>query len=164
MKRTVLILSGALFTVAGCHHQRSAPAATMSTPPGILVSQAHLVLPAVKGNPGAAYFTLGNESTAPATLTGVDIVGAQSTEMHQTSGRAMQPLAQLRVEPGQRAIFAPAGKHVMAFKLSPGLTPGGTTEIVLHFGDGKTTAAPLKIEAAGDAGGDMAGMNMGGKP
>ncbi len=166
MKIPVSILSAvAVLALAGCHRHHHAPAkhaAAAST--GIVVSQARLVLPAVKGNPAAAYFSLANEGKVAVTLVGVDVVGAQKAEMHETSGGTMQPLAQVGVDPGQRAIFAPGGKHVMVFSLAPNLTAGGSSEIVLHFQGGKTTSAPMGIEPPGDGAGDMAGMNMGGKP
>ena len=155
-------LAGAVLLLSGCHHRTAQANATTATP-GMVVAQARLVLPAVKGNPGAAYFTLANENHSSTTLVRIDIVGAKQTEMHQTSGGTMAPLAQVRIDPGQRAIFSPAGKHVMAFGIAPSLTPGGSSAITFHFQDGTTTSAPLRIEAAGDAMGGMAGMNMGGK-
>jgi copper(I)-binding protein len=175
MKTSVSILApailAAMLALSGCHHHRAAPAGSTANSPGMVVSQARLVLPAVKGNPGGAYFTLGNENSVPTALVSVDIVGVQKTEMHQTSGGTMGVLAQVGIDPGQRVIFTPGGKHVMAFNVAPSLTPGGSSEIIFHFQDGKTTSAPLRIEAAGDGsggsssmGGDMGGMNMGGKP
>jgi copper(I)-binding protein len=161
-------LAGALLAattlLAGCHHRSPAASRVTASPPGMVVSQARLVLPAVKGNPGVAYFTLGNENNVATTLVGVDIVGAHQTEMHETTGGTMAPLAQVRIGPGQQVIFAPSGKHVMAFGIAPSLTPGGTSAITFRFQDGKTTSAPLRIEAAGEAMGGMAGMDMGGKP
>jgi copper(I)-binding protein len=159
----VSALAGALLALSGCHHRSTATGVTAS-PPGMVVSQARLVLPAVKGNPGVAYFTLSNENNVATTLVGVDIVGAQQTEMHETTGGTMAPLAQVRIDPGKRVIFAPGGKHVMAFNLGPSLNSGGTSEITFHFQDGKTTSAPLRVEPPGDGSGDMAGMDMGGKP
>ncbi len=159
----VCALAGALLALPGCHH-RAVPAGVTATSPGIVVAQARLVLPAVKGNPGVAYFTLGNETNASPTLVGVDIVGAQQAQMHQTSGATMAALPQVRIDPGQRLIFGPSGKHVMAFGIAASLTPGGSSAITFHFQDGRTISAPLRIESPGSAGGGMAGMTMGGKP
>jgi hypothetical protein len=158
----IAVMLTPLLATAGCHRS-AAPTGDLSNPPGIVVSHARLVLPAVKGNPGAAYFTVGNESGAPATLVRVTIVGAQQAQMHQTSGGIMQPVVEVGIDPGKRVIFAPSGKHVMVFSLAPSLAPGGSTEIVLHFKDGKSTSAPLRIEAA-DSGSGMMGMAMDGKP
>lgn len=153
-----MLLAAGMLTVSACHHQPAAPHVQ-----GLVVSEARLVLPPVKGNPGAAYFTLGNDSNMPATLVSVAVVGARLAEMHETSGATMGPLAQVRIDPGQQVMFAPGGKHVMVFNLASSLSPGGSGEIVLHFQDGKTATAPLRIAAAGDASG-MAGMAMSGAP
>lgn len=165
MKTSAAIIVSALLATAGCHRQPAAPAAAMANSPGIVVSQARVVLPAVKGNPGAGYFTLGNENSQPTTLVSVTITGAQKTEMHQTSGGTMAPLPSVRIDPGQRVIFAPGGKHVMAFNLAPSLSPGGSSEIEFHFLDGKTTSAPLRVEApGGGTSTGMDGMTMPAKP
>ena len=168
MKTADAILAATLLApmlaLGGCHHRAVSQSTVTAAPPGIVVSQARLVLPPVKGNPGAAYFTVGNESSAPARLVRVEIVGAQKTEMHQTSGGTMGPLPQVDIAPGQRVIFAPGGRHVMVFGLAPSLAIGGSSQIIFHFQDGKTTSTPLRIDAAGDGMTGMAGMNMDGKP
>lgn len=173
MKPSVSILISTMLTpallLAGCHRQPATPAAAAPTAAviatsGIVVSDARLVLPAVKGHPGAAYFTLANGTGATATLIGVDVVGARQAQMHETSGGTMAPLAQLDINPGRRASFAPSGKHVMVFDLAPTLVPGGSGEIIMHFQGGKTVSAPLRIEAVGGDMPAMGGMTMGGKP
>ena len=167
MKTSVSILGIGLLALSGCHRAPSeptGPTAVTATSQGVVVSQARLVLPAVRGNPGAAYFTVSNQNGVPATLVRVDVAGAQNTEIHETSGGTMQSLARIRIDPGQQVIFAPAGKHCMVFSLAPALVPGGTGKIVLHFQDGTAISAPLRIEAAGGDMAGMAGMDMGGKP
>jgi copper(I)-binding protein len=160
----ISVMGMVLLGLAGCHQKSATTAAKTATSPVIVVSQARFVLPAVKGNPGAAYFTLGNEHSAPLTLVSVDVAGAKKTEMHETSGGTMGPLAQVRIDPGQRVIFAPGGKHVMAFGLNPSLaqSPGGTSEIVFHFQDGRTMSAPLRVESAGGGAMDHSVMHMDG--
>ncbi len=158
----VSALAAAALALSGCHH-RAAPAGATAMTPGMVVSQARLLLPAVKGHPAAAYFTLGNENNLAATLVRVDVDGVKQTEMHETVGGAMTALSQVRIDPGKNVIFSPAGKHVMAFGIAPSLTPGGASAIIFHFQDGKTTSAPLRVEALGDGmGSGMVGM--GAKP
>lgn len=128
--------------------------------PGLSVSGGILVLPAVQGRPGAAYFTLQNDSDGTAELAAVHIDGAANAEMHETSGGTMTKLDKLAVLPGESARFAPGGKHVMAFDLSDQLKPGGTTEMTLGFTDGDKLSAPLAIQAMGAAG-QMDGMDHG---
>jgi copper(I)-binding protein len=151
----------AVLSLAGCHHRQTPAGGVPRISKGIVVSQARLILPVVRGNPGAAYFTLDNQGDAPATLVSIDIAGIKSTEMHETSGSGMRRLASVVIAPGSRVMFAPSGKHVMAFGASPDLIPDGASALTLHFQDGKITSTPLRIEAMSraDASG-MAGMTM----
>ena len=124
------VLAAAL-PLAACQQTKD-PAAQTGTEanpdakPGLSVSDGVLVLPAVKGNPGAAYFTL-------ATLAAVHIDGAGKAEMHETKGGEMQPLAPVPLDPGASVKFAPGGKHVMAFELADTLQAGGTTEMTIYL-------------------------------
>jgi copper(I)-binding protein len=121
--------------------------------PGLVLSEGRLVLNAVKGNPGAAYFTLANNSDKPVTLAAVFIEGTGRAEMHETSGESMAPLKPSELAPGAALKFEPGGKHVMAFDLDPKLAPGGSAEMTLTFSDGDKLSAPLKVESAGGMGG-----------
>ena len=171
MRSITFHLAAALLAAAslsGCHHKAPAPTPPPAAQAGILATGGRLVLPAVPGRPGAAYFTLVNQGHIDATITAVAIDGAAKAEMHETSGSAqittMQPLLTLDIRAGGSAILAPGGRHVMAFNLSPRLQPGISTQITLAFSDGSKLSAPLSIEAAGGAPsggmGDMAGMKM----
>lgn len=117
--------------------------------PGAALTAGRLVLPAVKGNPGAAYFTLANSGTAPLALAAVSIAGAGKAEMHRTEGGKMTMVERAEVAPGAALAFAPGGYHVMAFDLDPALAPGGSAEITLTFANGDKLSAPLAIEAVG---------------
>lgn len=149
--------------LAGCH--RAAPEQTSeqkaSTGPaataGIVLDGARLVLPAVKGNPGVVYVTIRNQTKLPTTIVSVTVAGAQNTEMHETQGQAMNSLPTVTLPAGATVTFAPGGKHIMAFKLSPSLAAGGRTDLTLTFSDGGKASTRLKIEPAG---GDMGGMAM----
>jgi copper(I)-binding protein len=156
-----------LLAVAGCH-QRSTPdeaaqgasvAAAPEAKPGISVSDGVLVLPAVKGNPGAAYFVVKNAGASPTTLAAVHVEGAGKAEMHETSGGAMRPLEDVAVPAGGGVTFAQGGKHVMLFDLDPKLAAGSTTEMTLVFAGGDKASAPLRIEAMGGGMADMPGMD-----
>jgi copper(I)-binding protein len=140
---------------AAAEQTSSAPAAP-DAKPGISVGGGTLVLPAVKGNPGAAYFTVTNSGSAPVTLAAVHVDGAGKAEMHETVGGSMQPLKDVAVPAGGSVTFAQGGKHVMLFDLDPGLAAGGTSEVTLTFAGGDKASAPLNVEAMG--GGGMAGM------
>ena len=141
----------AALPLAAC--QQSKEPATDANPdarPGLSVSEGVLVLPAVKGNPGAVYFTLTN-SGAETSLAGVHIEGAGKTEMHETRNGAMQPLGLVQLDRGGTVKFERGGKHVMVFELVDTLRPGGTAEMTLTFSGGDKLSAPLRVESAAGA-------------
>jgi periplasmic copper chaperone A len=117
--------------------------------PGMVFTEGRLVLPAVKGNPGAAYFSVFNGSKAEVALVAVAIEGAGKAEMHRSAGGAMEKLAEVAIKPTWTQRFIPGARHVMAFDLDPGLQAGGTTEVTLIFADGDKLSAPLAIEGPG---------------
>jgi len=169
--RYLLAPLAALVALSACNQpgktENPAETATSTAPdakPGAQLSEGRLVLPAVKGNPGAAYFTLANSGEKAVTIAAIAVDGAAKAEMHQTTGGQMAPVDKAEVAPGAALKFAPGGYHVMLFELDPKLAAGGTAEITVTFADGDKLSAPLTIEAAGGsdhAMGDMGGMDMG---
>lgn len=142
----------AALALTACQQQAEAPAdKNPDGKPGLGASDGMLVLPAVKGNPGAGYFTLNNGSGKAVTLAGVSIEAAQSAEMHETKDGKMSSLDQVDLAPGATVKFAPGGKHVMAFNLKPEIATGSVVEMTLTFSDGDKLSAPLKVMAAGSA-------------
>jgi len=132
--------------------QAAEPASAPEAKPGLSLSGARLVLPAVSGNPAAAYFTLSNGGDAPVAVAGVHIEGAESTEIHQTSGGSMNLLASPEVPAKGTLQFVPGGNHVMVFGLGETLAPNKTSEVTVTFGDGDKISAPIRIEAPGSPG------------
>jgi copper(I)-binding protein len=172
MKCTVfapLALILAPLSLAGCE-SKEAPA-TSDTPTadapvaqpgeranaaeGIAITDARLVLPAVKGNPGAVYFTLHNDSANDETIGGAAVKGAASAMIHQstmTNGMSeMHEMAHAVVPAHGTLAFAPGGLHVMAMDLDDALAKGGTAEVTLDFENGDKAVFPAEILAAGDA-------------
>lgn len=154
--RLTLLAPIALMTA--CHKEAPAPEASASAEAsapvsegkaGLSASDGKLVLPAVKGNPGAAYFMLSNSNTKAATFAGVAIEGAKKAEMHESKGGAMAPIASLEVRPGEMVMFERGGKHVMVFDLAPTIKPGDTVQMTMTFSDGAKVSLPLAVEAAG---------------
>lgn len=157
------------FILTGCKQESAVPQADASASaaphgpgpdakPGVAVSNGKLVLPAVKGRPGAAYFDLANTGSATVTLAAVQIDGAGKAEMHETKDGKMNSLPKLDVPPASTVSFARGGKHVMVFDLDDKIVAGGTAEMTLTFADGDKISTPVAIEPAGGAMAEMPGM------
>lgn len=162
MKKSAILASVVLglsaMALGGCKQEKaneSAPKAAPDAKPGLSVTNARLVLPAVKGNPGAIYFDVTNNGDGEAVLAGVALTGAQETMMHDVVDKGgvseMVMLESLKLAKGETANFSPGGKHVMAMKLDPSLQAGGRTEITLTFAGGDKLSAEAAIEAPGGA-------------
>lgn len=140
-------------SLTACQQQKAqepAPAAPEAKP-GLSAADGVLMLPAVKGNPGAGYFTLANGGDSEATLAGVYIDGAGRTEMHQTVGGTMSAVPSVTVKPGETVEFKPGGLHVMAFEMAAPPEAGSVVEMTLTFAGGDKLSLPLKVEARGTA-------------
>ncbi len=111
------------------------------------------MLPAVSGNPGAAYFTLTNRSSKTATISSVAIEGAGKSEMHQTTSTTMVKLDNQDIGQGTSLKFVPGKLHVMVFDINPRLQPQTNTEITVIFSDGDKVSGSLAVESAGSMGG-----------
>lgn len=167
MKITYRIAMIAALALSACQQRKPEPAPQQSqavpdAKPGIAVAAGRLVLPAVAGNPGAAYFQIDNRAGANAVVAAVAIDGATKAEIHQTVGNSMMPVDRVEIAPGTSIEFQPGNLHVMVFDLAPRLKAGATTEMTVTFADGDKISAPLKIEPAGGGGG-MGAMDDGAK-
>ncbi|WP_374528691.1 copper chaperone PCu(A)C [Novosphingobium sp.] len=163
--RTVAAPLAIALALAGCQAKEGKDAGAEATAttapeaaPGAQLTDGKLVLPAVSGNPGAAYFTLSNTGKDTVSIAAVAVEGAGKAEMHQTMSGEMRPVDRADVEPGTALKFEPGSFHVMVFDLDPKLAAGGTTELTITLANGDKVSAPLAIEAAGSSGGEM---NMG---
>lgn len=118
------------------------------------VEDAWIRLPAVQGHPGAAYFHLRAGKDAEVLLA-VSTPAAIRSELHESMKMdggmmTMAPLKQIAVRAGHSLTFAPGGKHVMLFDVSPSLKAGTTATLVLKFADGETLETKAKVVGAGD--------------
>jgi copper(I)-binding protein len=116
--------------------------------PQIVVEDAVMTVPAVRGGPGAAYFTLKTNVDA-SRLVSVTSPSIRSIELHQTreeGGRTgMVPLdeAGATFGPDTPLVFAPGGKHAMLMDVAPGLVPGGKVRLTFNV----DPARPVTVEA-----------------
>jgi copper(I)-binding protein len=150
------LLAGTL-ALAGCNSQPKQPAANAraNAPEGISVSDGRLVLPAVKGNPGAVYFTVHNDSADQKMIRHAAVKGARSAMIHTVtmfdSKADMEEMPQIAVPAHGQLVFEPGKLHVMAMELDDALAKGGTTDVTLEFAGGDKAEFPVEILAAGDA-------------
>lgn len=115
--------------------------------------QAFVRLSAVSGNPSAAYFRL-NGGPADDRLLTVSSPLALRAELHDTKSEGgvmkMTPLADGLAIPAQAEIkFAPGGKHVMLFDVSPKVTEGSKMPLTLTFASGAKVETQADVVAAG---------------
>ncbi len=128
---------------------------------GMALENARLVLPAVRGNPGAAYFAIANQSSGTRVISGIEIDGTGKTEVHQTTGSAMNAVDRVEIAPATTMTFSPGDLHVMVFDVSGTLKAGGTTRVRIVFASGEELTGPMKVLSAADAamGDEHAGMS-----
>lgn len=161
MRTSYTMAAIAALALGACGQANQEPAAEKSMAaapearPGVALAGGRLVLPAVAGNPGAAYFQIDNSAGASIVIAGIAIDGADKTEVHQTIADSMTSVDSVEIAPGTSMKFEPGQLHVMAFGLDPKLKAGGSTEVTVTFADGDKVSAPMKVEAAG---GGMGGM------
>jgi len=124
-------------------------------PAGISAADGRLVLPAVKGNPGAVYFEVTNNGAKDTAIVGAFVDGAKVALLHtsaKTGGMSsMKEMDQVPLAKGATVSFAPGGNHIMAMDLDTALEAGDTTEVTLTFSDGDKVSFPAAVLAAGDA-------------
>ena len=148
--------AGMTLALAACGDAADAPveeetpsaAPVADGPPGITGGGGYLTLPAVEGNPGAAYFTLSNSGSGTKVVSAAGVLGTERSEMH---GEGMVQLDEIILEARTDLEFAPGGMHVMVFGVPEDLAAGDETEITLIFANGDKVSIPLEVRSPGDA-------------
>ena len=144
-----LLVAVAAMSLGACKGADKPESAASSAPegkPGVTVKDARLVLPAVAGNPGAAYFSLDNQSKDVIGIAAVAVQGAGKTELHTAD---MKLFDHATADPRTTLTFEPGQAHVMVFDIGGDLKAGSETELTVTFTDGDKVSVPAKIEAMG---------------
>ena len=135
----------ALLLLAGCEGAPSGPR--------VSIEDAVLVLPAVPGRPGAAYFTL-RTNAERTRLTGVTSPRIGRIELHETvSEDGVSRMVALRdpaFSTGEPLSFAPGGRHAMAFDVDPALRPGDRVALTFSFDPAPAVTVEAEVRAPGD--------------
>ena len=146
----LIALAGALTALAsGCSPKPAVPQ----------VRAAYVRLPAVPGNPAAAYFRI-EGGLSDDRLLAVSGLQAARAELHASmqhgAGMTMAPLTGVDVPAGGTVLFAPGGRHVMLFGLPATVAPGTRLPIMLRFRSGARVDGTATAIAAGDPAPDEA--------
>lgn len=130
--------------------------------PAVSVEDARITLPAVRGRPGAAYFTV-RADAQPLRITGVSSPRVQRIELHEISmagpstgsGQAvmrMEPLRDSSFPADGELRFEPGGKHAMLFGIDPALKPGDTLPLTFRFDRAPAVTANAEVQGPGGGG------------
>ena len=137
--------------LGGCKGAEQPAAAASSAPKGkqgVTITGARLVLPAVPGNPGAAYFALDNQSKETVAIVSVAVTGAGKAEIHTSD---MKIVDHAEAEPSTTLTFEPGKVHVMVYDVAPVLKAGSETELTVVFSDSDKVSVRAKIQGVGAA-------------
>jgi periplasmic copper chaperone A len=128
--------------------------ASCGKPAKLEVTDATVRMPAVPGNPGAAYFMI-TGGPRDETLVSVTSPLAIRSEMHDSvmdkGLMTMKPIAAQDVPAGGKIEFAPKGKHVMLYDINPKAQAArGTMTLTFRFASGLELQVPAQTMSAGD--------------
>ncbi|WP_294395092.1 copper chaperone PCu(A)C [uncultured Sphingomonas sp.] len=117
------------------------------------VTQAWIRLPAVPGQPAAAYFTIHGGRRDDALVEVASALGPR-IELHASMAggqgmTTMKPLDMVDVPARGTITFAPAVRHAMVYGLDTAVAPGTAVPLRFGFRSGGVAEAEAKTVAAG---------------
>ncbi len=149
-----LALGVATLGLSACGGGASEEAAVPDAAPGLSVTNARLVLPAVVGSPAAMYLDLAYDGDRTPAVNRIVVDGAESAVMHEMGewdGKMeMMEMLPIIMKKGDTVTFEPGAKHIMVMGVSPELQAGGMTEATFVIAGGDKLSFPVKIQAAGE--------------
>lgn len=99
--------------------------------------------------PAGGYLTLHNRGTHAATLVGASSTGYAEISIHRSINQggtsSMQPVQQLRLEPGESVNFGAGGYHLMLEHPTTAVHPGDHVPITLHFEGGSSMTVSFEV-------------------
>ena len=147
MRSNIIVFIGLGLALAACK-----PAEKVESP-AVTIENAWVRLPAVRGRPGAAYFTL-RSHRGTYTLEGIQSARVARIELHDSSmmdgSMRMAPLAPPQLDKGKALTFLPNGKHAMLFDVDPKLKAGDTLRLDFLLSGGTRVGVDVPVVAAGD--------------
>lgn len=150
-------LAGSLLALNACSGEAetpAAPAAAADVVDGLTVTNARMVLNAVKANPAVVYFDLSYNGDRGLSVRKADVEGAGMTMMHDygefDNKVQMMDALPVALKKGTEVSFKPGSLHVMAVEPSQDWEPGGTVKVTLTMSGGSTHSFDAEIRSAGD--------------
>lgn len=118
---------------------------------------------ALAGRTGAAYMTLVNPTDTPDRLLAAAAEVAESVELHANLHEGgvmrMRPVAAIEVHPGEPAVLAPGGLHIMLIGLRRDLKRGEAIRLTLTFEKAGQVEVEVPVLAAGARGPEAHGRH-----
>jgi copper(I)-binding protein len=140
----IILATAILFSLGACNQQPPEPAVT--------VVGARVMLPAVPGRPGSAYFTL-RTNNDPTKIVGITSPRAERIELHETREQdgvsRMAPITDPNFPSGGEMQFEPGGRHAMLFGLDPAARPGDKIPLTFTFEPAPPVTVEAEVHAAG---------------
>ena len=139
--RRLIAAAFATMLVAGCAQEEE-----------LRVSDGWVQLSPIPTNPAAVYFTLHGGETG-GTLINVTTDRAVRADIHETAREngtmTMRPIRSIEVAADEEIKFAPGGRHVMLYKLNPGVKVGDRVPLIFTFANGLRIQYDAPVRAAG---------------
>ena len=149
-------LASALMLVSACSgaaDEAVRGAAAPGVVDGLAISNARLVLNAVKANPAVVYFDVAYDGDKGLSIRKADVAGAGMSMMHDyveyDYKMQMTDALPVALTKGTKVSFKPGGLHVMAMEPSPDWAPGGKVKVTLTMSGGATHEFDAEIMAPG---------------
>lgn len=144
--RSLFLAAASFLLLPGCDGRSDSQ-------PRVTVRDAVVQLPAVRGRPGAAYFTLETNSR-PMHLVGMSSPRVRRIELHDSrmeGGVArMEPLENPAFE-SDRMEFEPGGRHAMLFGIASSIKAGDRIGLSFTFDPAPPVMVEARVIAAGAA-------------
>ncbi|ODT01265.1 MAG: hypothetical protein ABS49_02030 [Erythrobacter sp. SCN 62-14] len=149
-------LAGTLLALGACSGETAEAPAVQSaagTVDGLTITNARLVLNAVKANPAVVYFDLSYNGDKGLSIRKVEVEGAGMSMMHDYMEYdykvQMVEAMPVALTKGTEVEFKPGGLHIMVMEPSPEWEPGGKVKVTLTMSGGATHNFEAEIMAPG---------------
>lgn len=147
-------LAALLLTVAAGPAAADTAADTAASPIAVSGPWARAGAPAARA--GAAFMSIANNGTEPDRLVAAETPVADKAELHthlmDNGVMRMRPVDAIEITPGEPAVLAPGGMHVMLIGLKQPLTEGSRFPITLRFAKAGTLTVEVPVQSAASMG------------